>query len=89
MLEARELSVRRGGRLTLSGVTLRLEPGRAVALCGANGAGKSTLLEALCGGLRPDSAAPSSTAPTSAAPTPCNWLCGGRFWSNRRVWLRL
>ncbi|WP_018634106.1 ATP-binding cassette domain-containing protein [Neomegalonema perideroedes] len=55
MLEARELSVRRGGRLTLSGVTLRLEPGRAVALCGANGAGKSTLLEALCGGLRPDS----------------------------------
>ncbi|SFH66530.1 heme ABC transporter ATP-binding protein [Albimonas pacifica] len=53
MLEAVALTVRRGGRETLSSVSLALAPGEVLAVCGPNGAGKSTLLAALAGDLRP------------------------------------
>src|SRR6185503_18991196 len=41
-----------GDRVALSGVSLRLEPGRTLAVFGANGAGKTTLLRILATLLR-------------------------------------
>ena len=54
MLEARDVSLRRGGRLALEGVSLAVRPGAVLALCGPNGAGKSSLLALLAGDLRPE-----------------------------------
>jgi iron complex transport system ATP-binding protein len=48
-LEAIDVSVRRGGREILHGVTLALHPGELLVVVGPNGAGKSTLLAALAG----------------------------------------
>ena len=52
-LELEGLERRYGERVALSGVTVRLEPGRTLAVFGANGAGKTTLLRVLAGLLRP------------------------------------
>jgi iron complex transport system ATP-binding protein len=53
-LAASGLTVTRGGRNILDGVTAEFGSGMFVALVGANGAGKSTLLSCLAGLLRPD-----------------------------------
>jgi iron complex transport system ATP-binding protein len=49
LLEARQLSVRRGNRVVLEGVDLALPAGRMLGVLGPNGAGKSTLLKAAAG----------------------------------------
>jgi iron complex transport system ATP-binding protein len=53
MLEARKLSIVRGGRTLLDRVSLALGTAAVTAAVGPNGAGKSTLVKALAGELRP------------------------------------
>ncbi|MEZ5773462.1 MAG: ABC transporter ATP-binding protein [Hyphomicrobiaceae bacterium] len=50
-LELDDVTVARGGKLIVSGVTLSIATGRIVAVIGPNGAGKSTLLAAIAGQL--------------------------------------
>jgi branched-chain amino acid transport system ATP-binding protein len=49
LLEGRDVSVRYGSAQALSGVSLSVQGGTAVAVLGTNGAGKSTLARALSG----------------------------------------
>ncbi len=53
MLIANNISIRRGKRDILRNVTLRIAPGKIVALLGRNGVGKSTLLKAMSGEFQP------------------------------------
>lgn len=48
-LEARDISVQRGGRCILRQASVSLAPGELRAVIGPNGGGKSTLLRALAG----------------------------------------
>jgi ABC-type multidrug transport system ATPase subunit len=49
VIEANEITVRRGDRRVLDGVTIAVVPGEVIAIVGASGGGKSTLLAALAG----------------------------------------
>lgn len=53
LLQARNLSASRGGRLVLEVPTMELRAGEVLALMGPNGAGKSTLMLTLAGLLPP------------------------------------
>lgn len=50
-LEVQNLTVTKGGKTVVQGVSLQLEPGRITAVLGANGAGKSELVLAIAGVL--------------------------------------
>jgi len=52
MIRASEVSVRLGGRLVLSDISLSVGAGEWLAVLGPNGSGKTTLLRALLGYLR-------------------------------------
>ena len=51
MIELQSFSVRRGGSLILSDITLSIERGELLAVVGPNGSGKSTLLRSILGRL--------------------------------------
>src|SRR5205807_9994813 len=51
MLEARKISVNYDEREAVADISLRVEPGKVIAVIGPNGAGKSTLLRALNGSV--------------------------------------
>ncbi len=53
LLEVKDLSVRYGDAVALSGVSFALHEGKALAILGANGAGKSSLARAISGLVRP------------------------------------
>lgn len=55
MLAAEKLSLVRGGRAVVAGVSATLDPGTITAIVGPNGAGKSSLLLGLAGLLAPAS----------------------------------
>jgi ABC-2 type transport system ATP-binding protein len=48
-IEIRDLDVRRGGKVILSGISLRVPPGRVTGLLGPSGSGKTTLMRAVVG----------------------------------------
>jgi ABC-type multidrug transport system ATPase subunit len=55
LVELREATVERTGRLILNCLDLQLLPGQITAVLGSNGAGKTTLLRCLAGLTRPTS----------------------------------
>jgi ATP-binding cassette subfamily F protein 3 len=54
MIQLKHLTLRRGAKVVLDGVTLTLQPGEKAALVGRNGAGKSSLFALLTGKLHAD-----------------------------------
>jgi len=55
MLTTSSLSLMRGNKLAVEGVSADLQQGKITAICGPNGAGKSTLLMGLAGLIEPAS----------------------------------
>jgi branched-chain amino acid transport system ATP-binding protein len=53
VLELRDLSVPRGGRDVVKGVTIEIPEGEITVLLGPNGAGKSSLVLAVAGAIKP------------------------------------
>ncbi|MDF2940280.1 MAG: transporter related [Gammaproteobacteria bacterium] len=54
MLELKNISLRRKGKVLLDQISLQIEPGKIIGIVGPNGAGKSSLLKILSGSLAPD-----------------------------------
>ncbi|EWY38013.1 hemin ABC transporter ATP-binding protein [Skermanella stibiiresistens SB22] len=54
MIRASNVSLRRGGKALVDGVSLDLTPGTLTAVLGPNGAGKSSLVRLLSGEVAPD-----------------------------------
>ncbi|WP_214321084.1 ABC-F family ATP-binding cassette domain-containing protein [Nonomuraea sediminis] len=68
MLTFRDVDVRVGARLLLSGITAHIAPGDRIGLVGRNGAGKTTLLRVLAGQLAPAGGAITADGPINYLP---------------------
>ncbi|GAA2372387.1 hypothetical protein GCM10010404_29580 [Nonomuraea africana] len=68
MITFRDVDVRVGARLLLSGITAHIAPGDRIGLVGRNGAGKTTLMRILAGQGRPAAGAVVRTGPASYLP---------------------
>lgn len=66
LLVLEEVTVRRGGRVLVAGLNLRLGPGEAAVLTGSNGVGKSSLIRVVAGLLAP-AAGTMEAAPAALA----------------------
>lgn len=55
LVKTKELSKKYGGRTVVSGLDLKIEPGKILGLLGPNGAGKSTTIKMLTGQIKPTS----------------------------------
>ena len=64
-LVARDLSLDRGGRTVLNGVSVTVGPEHRIGVIGPNGVGKSSLLLALSGQLDPDLGTVTSDPPSA------------------------
>lgn len=62
ILTVSELSARRGEDLIFSGISFRLDPGRALVVTGRNGSGKSTLIRVVAGLLASEAGRVTVTA---------------------------
>lgn len=67
ILAASGLTLERGGRVLLTGITLSAAPGEALVIHGPNGSGKTTLLRALAALVRPAEGVVSCAAPDRVA----------------------
>ncbi|WP_369382323.1 ABC-F family ATP-binding cassette domain-containing protein [Streptomyces sp. cg36] len=63
MITVRDVELRAGARLLLSGISFTVSPGDRIGLVGRNGAGKTTLLSALAGLDRPAAGTITRTGP--------------------------
>ncbi|WP_084960493.1 ABC-F family ATP-binding cassette domain-containing protein [Thermoactinospora rubra] len=68
MITFRDVDVRVGARMLLSGITAHIAPGDRVGLVGRNGAGKTTLLKVLAGQAAPAAGAVTRTGPVAYLP---------------------
>ncbi|MEV4067603.1 ABC-F family ATP-binding cassette domain-containing protein [Nonomuraea dietziae] len=68
MITFRDVDVRVGARLLLSGITAHIAPGDRVGLVGRNGAGKTTLMRILAGQGRPAAGTVVRTGPVGYLP---------------------
>lgn len=68
MISGSGLSKRFGGRVAISDVSLRVEPGEVVGFLGPNGAGKTTTMRILLKTLRADAGTTDVTGPVGYMP---------------------
>lgn len=57
LLQLKDISKSYAGEITLSNISMKIEPGERIGLVGVNGAGKSTLLKIIAGDIPYDSGA--------------------------------
>lgn len=74
LLTLHNLTVTRGGTVTLDGASLTIEPGECVGLIGPNGAGKSTLLRAALGLIEAGGESSLATLAPAARARTAAWL---------------
>lgn len=63
MITVRDVELRAGARLLLSGLSFTVSPGDRIGLVGRNGAGKTTLMTALAGRSKPAAGTVAHTGP--------------------------